>query len=92
MLWFFIGFIAAVLILLLVSWMKNKNIKFVWYEWVIGIAGVLLVLASIQHYTGALREGFAKAALLGSLSFAIPAIILFVIVWQLVARRQRAKA
>ncbi|AGG07024.1 MULTISPECIES: hypothetical protein [Dehalococcoides] len=91
MLWFFVGFIVAVVVLLLVSWLKNKNIKLVWYEWVIGIVGLLLILAAIQHYAGALREGFAKAALLGSLSFGIPAIVLFVVVWQLISRRRRAQ-
>lgn len=87
----FVGFIVAVVVLLLVSWLKNKNIKLVWYEWVIGIVGLLLILAAIQHYAGALREGFAKAALLGSLSFGIPAIVLFVVVWQLISRRRRAQ-
>ena len=88
--WFVIGVVVAAGVTVLVLWLRNRNIAVTWYDWLIGAIGLLLVLAAIQHYTGALAEGFPTAGWLGLLVFGIPALILLVVAWQLIARRQRA--
>lgn len=88
--WFIIGLIAGGAVLGLVLWLRGRDISVTWYEWLIGAAGLLLVLLAVQHFAGSLVEMYPTAGWMGALILGIPAIILLAVVWQLIARRQRS--
>jgi hypothetical protein len=86
---FFLGMIVGAAILGFVLWSRNKGWKFNWYEWLIGSIGLIFLFIAVQHYFASRREFVDLSANLGLIYFGIPAIILFAVVWQLVARRQK---
>ncbi len=88
--WLIIGLLAGAAVLALVMWMRNSNIALKWYDWVIGIIGLLLLLFTIQNYLGSQVELEPAAANLFLLVTGLPAIILLAVSWQLIARRQRS--
>ena len=88
--WLMIGLIVGAALLALVLWLKGRDIRVAWYEWLIGIVGLLLLLFTIQNLVGSLAEIEPTAAYMFLLVTGLPALILLVVAWQLVARRQRA--
>lgn len=82
-----IGFALAALIF----WMRSKNIKMAWYEWLIGIAGLLLVLFAAQNFFEVRAEFNPTAATRFLLFVGLPGLILMVLAWQLTARRQKTQ-
>lgn len=87
--WFVIAIVVCVLIGALVLWLKSTDIKVKWYEWLIGVIGVLLLLFSIQNFFGSQAEFESSAANLFLLVTGLPALILLVVAGMLVARHQR---
>ena len=71
------------------SWLHKRNIMATWYELLIGIVGLVLLLLAVQHFFGAMTELFPFAAWMGLLIIGLPAVILLTVAWQLVARRQK---
>lgn len=90
MLWFVFALALGAVLTGLVLWLRNKGISVKWYEWLIGTIGLLLLLAAGQHYFASLAERYSTAGVMGGLAFAIPALILLAVTWQLIVRRQRA--
>ncbi|ACZ62462.1 MULTISPECIES: hypothetical protein [Dehalococcoides] len=84
-----IGAVAAIGIFEFFKWLQRKNIKANWYEWLIGVVGFALLLLAVQHLFGAMTELFTFAAWMGFAIIGIPALVLMVIAWQLVARRAK---
>ncbi|KSV17252.1 dehalogenase [Dehalococcoides mccartyi] len=84
-----IGALIAVGLYALTGWLRSHNIKVTWYEWLIGMIGLILLLVAVQHYFGASAELFSFAAWMGLAIIGVPALILLVIAWQLVARRAK---
>ncbi|AII61496.1 hypothetical protein [Dehalococcoides mccartyi] len=72
-----------------ISWLRKSNIKVSWYEWLIGIVGLGLLLLAVQHLFGAMSELFSYAAWMGFAIIGIPALILLAIAWQLVVRKTK---
>ena len=71
--------------------MKSKGMSFKWYEWVIGIIGLLLLLFTIQNFFGSQAELEPKAASMFLLVTGLPAVILLVLTGVL-AMRHKATA
>ncbi|GAI40852.1 putative reductive dehalogenase anchoring protein (rdhB) [marine sediment metagenome] len=88
--WFIIGIVLGVAMLALVLWLRGRNIKVTWYEWLIGVLGLALLLYTIQNVVGLLTEIEPTATWMFALVIGLPALILLAVAWQLVARRQRA--
>ena len=88
--WLIIGLVAGAALLALVLWLKGRDIKVAWYEWLMGLVGLLLLLFTIQNFTGSLAELEPTAAYMFLLVTGLPSLILLAVAWQLVARRQRA--
>ena len=88
--WFIIALILGAGLLGLVLWLRSRNIKVTWYEWLIGAIGLLLLLFTIQNFAGSFIELESTAAYMFLLVTGLPSLILLAIAWQLVARRQRA--
>lgn len=88
--WLIIGLVVGAGLLALALWLRGKDIKVTWYDWLIGTIGLLLLLAAAQHYAGSLVEMYPTAGWMGALIFGVPALILLAVTWQLISRRQRA--
>jgi uncharacterized membrane protein HdeD (DUF308 family) len=91
--WFLFGLVLGVGILALVLRVRARKIRMTWYEWIMGIAALVLILLVIQNFVGSLAEEETRAAWMGVLFLGIPAVILGVLAvrlpWQ---RRVRSKA
>jgi len=88
--WLIIGIVIGALLLGLMAWMRSKNMSLTWYEWLIGMVGLLLLLFTIQNFIGSFAEFEPYAAWMFLLITGLPALILLVITWLLARRRQRA--
>ncbi|AHB14080.1 MULTISPECIES: hypothetical protein [Dehalococcoides] len=85
--WFIIGLITGALLSGLVWLMKRDNFSLTWYEWLLGIIGLALVIFTIQNFFGSLDELESKAASMFLLVVGLPGLVLLAISWQLAARR-----
>ncbi len=85
--WFFTGALIGLALVLLIVWLRRNKIVVAWYEWLIGAAGLLLLIFAVQNYSAAAtgQEPFAPGVFL--LIFGLPALTLFVIAAALVAWR-----
>ena len=88
--WFIIALVLGIGVAWLVMFLRSRNIKVTWYEWLIGVVGLLVLLFTIQNFVTAFAEVEPKAAWLFLPVVGLPAILLLVVAWRLVARRQRA--
>lgn len=87
--WLIIGIVIGVAILGLVQWVRNKDVSVRWYEWLIVIIGLGLLLFTIQNFFASLAEDESQAAYMFLLATGLPSLILPAIIWQLVIRRQK---
>jgi len=85
------GAVLGAALLGLSLWMRSRNISLKWYEWLIGIVGILLLLFTVQNFIGSFGEMQATAAWMFLLVTGLPSLILIAITWQL-ARRRRSTA
>ena len=88
--WFLMGILIGITVLGLTLWIRGKNVKLTWYEWLLGIVGSLLLLFTIQNFAGLLTEVQSQAAWLMVVMIGLPAIILLGVTFQLVRRRNQA--
>ena len=88
--WLIVGLIVGAALLGLVMWLRGRDISVSWYEWLIGAIGLLLLMFTVQNYFGSQIELEPAAASMFLLVTGLPALILLVVAWQLIARRQRA--
>ena len=89
--WFIIGIVFGTALLALVLWLRSKNIKVTWYEWLIGVIGLALLLYTIQNVVGLLTEIEPTATWMFALAIGLPALILLAVAWQLAWRRNRVR-
>ena len=71
--WFLFGLVLGACILALVRWAGARKIRMTWYEWIMGIASLILILLVVQNFAGSVGEGEPKAAWMGVLFLGIPA-------------------
>jgi len=86
--WLVIGLIVGALIFWLATMMKSKGMSFKWYEWVIGLIGLALLLFTIQNFFGSQAELEPKAASMFLLVTGLPAVILLVLTGVLATRHK----
>ncbi len=87
--WLVIGLVVGALLIWLVSFMKSKGMAFKWYEWIIGLIGLALLLFTVQNFFGSQAELEPKAANMFLLVTGLPSLILLAITWQLVIRHKK---
>jgi hypothetical protein len=87
MLWAIVFFALGAGLIALIYWLRNNNISLKWYDWILGIVGIALVLAAIEHFAGSAQEGYSTAGWMGALFFGLPGLILLAVAWQLAIRR-----
>jgi len=89
--WFFFGLLIGTGIVSLIFWLLRNKIAVKWYEWLIGVFGLGLLLFMIQNIIGSVREMEPTAAWQFLWLIGLPALILLVLAWWLPWRRYRKK-
>lgn len=88
--WFWyvlIGFLLGGGAVYLWSYLKDKTVKLVWYEWVLFIlAGFVFILLG-QTFIASLEEGQNRAAWLSVVFFGIPIVIMLVVAFRSLQKR-----
>jgi hypothetical protein len=88
--WLVVALVLGFAVAALIAWIRSKGIKMTWYEWLIGIVGLLLVLFAAQNFIE-VRDEFNPSAANNFLFFVgLPGLILMVVAWQLTVRRKKA--
>lgn len=77
--WFVIGLIIGAGLLVLALWLRSRKIAVRWYEWLIGLIGLILLLFTIQNFSASFAEHEEFAAWTFLWVFGLPAIILLAI-------------
>ncbi|BAQ35370.1 dehalogenase [Dehalococcoides sp. THU3] len=85
--WLIISFVLGALALALIMWLRTSHVSLTWYEWLLGIIGLALLLFTILFFTDALGETEPKAGTMFLLVLGLPAVILLALTWQLTVRR-----
>ena len=76
-----------------VFWLAtNGKVKFRWYEWVLAVLGIILILFAIQNYSASQFEYEPRAAGIMIWLFGLPGLILAVIAGVLAWMRARKPA
>ncbi len=88
--WFFMGAIIAGSLTWLCMWTRSRNISITWYEWLIGLLGVLLLAISAQNVWAAIEEMESQAKWFHLLVFGFPGLLLLLVSIQLVRRHKTA--
>jgi uncharacterized membrane protein len=89
--WLAIGLVLGAAIISLVTWLRNHKLKLAWYEWVLGILGLSLLLFAIANYYTSFSENEPTAARNYLLIFGLPALIIVLITFLLSWKRLHRK-
>ena len=77
--WLIIGLVIGAVLLALALWLRSRRIVVTWYEWLIGVIGLLLLLFTIQNFAASFAEYEEFAAWTFLWIFGLPAVILLAI-------------
>jgi uncharacterized membrane protein len=69
--------------------LKDKKIRFKWYEWILVVLGFLLFLFLGQTFIGSFNEGENRAAWMSLLFIGLPIVLIGVGTFRLVQSRTR---
>ncbi len=86
MLWLIVGLVVGAGLFGAVRYSRQPEVTVPWYSWVLGVLGVLFGLMAIEVFFGSLAESETRAAWLGLLAFAVPAVAVGALTWWLTAR------
>jgi uncharacterized membrane protein len=87
---FILGIVLGALLIGLFVYLKSIGFSLSWYEWLIGIVGLLLLFMTIQNMLGSMIELESQAAWMFALIMGLPAVLLLAVDWRLIARRKKA--
>jgi len=73
-----IGFLLGGGVVYLWSFLRDKAVKLVWYEWVLFILAGLIFIFLGQTFIGSFQEGEPQAAWMSVLFMGVPIIIMMV--------------
>jgi hypothetical protein len=93
--WFWyvlIGFVMGGGLVYLQVKLKEMNLKFVWYEWVLTVVGILLFIFLGQTFIASFNEFEPRAAWMSLIFMGFPIVIVGVIVYRSVQKRTTQKA
>jgi len=87
--WFILGLVFGAGLLALIFFILKRKIVVKWYEWLIGVIGLGLLLFMIQNVIGSVRERETLAAWQFLWMIGLPVIILLGLACWLPWRRYR---
>ena len=88
--WFIIGIVLTAAVMLAIFWVRQRSIAVKWYEGLIGVVGLLLLLLTLQTFIGAYNEVEPGAAWMFALVLGLPSLILLAIPSLRVWRRSQS--
>ena len=74
--WLVIGLILGIVLVALVFWLRSRKIRVAWYEWLLGVLGLLSMVFSLQNYQASVAAFEPKAPGMFLLVFGLPGLIL----------------
>ena len=77
--WFIIALLIGAGFLALAWFLNNKNISVKWYEWLLAVIGVFVLLFTIQNATGASAEFEPAAAKIFWIGGGLISLVLIVV-------------
>jgi uncharacterized membrane protein HdeD (DUF308 family) len=86
--WFLFGLLLGAGILALAFWLHARKVRTTWYEWIMGIISLILIVLLVQHFVGSIAEEETRAAWMAVLFLGIPALVLGVLAVRLPYQRQ----
>ena len=87
--WLIVNLLIGAAFVALLWWLRSRDIKLTWYEWLMGLLGFILAIFAFQNFFASLSEYEPDAAPIFLLVFLIPAVILIAIAAQLAIRHHR---
>lgn len=85
--WLIIGLIIGAGLLAWVYWIRERHVKITWYEWLLGIIGLMVLLFAIENFTKFLAEHETRAAWRFLLIAGLPSLMLLSLYFLLPWRR-----
>ena len=92
LLWWVISGVVFAGLLALVLWLRRRDIKVTWYDWLIGALGLVLLLFTFQNFITSFAEREPTAAWMFLLVTGVPSLVLMAIPTLAIWRRNRATA
>lgn len=83
------GILLGIVLVGLFIWFRSKNMSLTWYEWLMGIVGMILLFFTVQNFFGSLAESEFEPAYMILLFMGIPTVVLLILPWQLALRRNK---
>jgi hypothetical protein len=81
-----VGFVLGMILVTMISLSLSKKIVTKWYDWLLGLIGLILLLFTLQNYFASTATMEPMAPRMFLLVFGIPAVIIvatsFLLVWQ----------
>jgi len=74
--WLVIGLILGIVLVALVFWLRSRKIRVAWYEWLLGVLGLLSMVFSLQNYQASVAAFESTAPGMFLLVFGLPGLIL----------------
>lgn len=76
-------------------WLRSKDVKIAWYEWLLSVSGILLILFTIENMRTSYAEFETLAASKFLLIFGLPGLVLFLLAvalvfWRFIRRKRLA--
>lgn len=87
--WAAIAVVLAIGMMLFVQWANRRNIKITWYDWLIGLLGLAILLFSIQNFVASYIEDEPQAALMFLLFPGLIGLLLMGVAYGITIRRRR---
>jgi hypothetical protein len=88
--WMVIGAVLAVALYMLIMWLRNSGYSLKWYDWILGILGMGLLLFTLENFIGSFEEQVPQAAWMFLVVTGIPSLVLLGVVGIQLWRRARA--
>ena len=89
--WFIQGILVTIIVAGFNIWMKDRNVKMVWWKWGLWAFWMTLAAFTIAFIFTSLGEGEKVAAVKGGIIFSIITIISGVGIWRLINRNTEKK-
>lgn len=85
--WFIAGALIGVGLTALGFGLDKRGVKTRWYDWALAAIGAFLILFTLQNVFGSIAEYEDTAVNMFLLFTGLPGVIIGVVVWQLIRRR-----
>ena len=74
--WLIIGLVIGLGLVTLAFWLRSRKIRVSWYEWVLGVLGLLSMAFSLQNYQASVAAFEPVAPGMFLLVFGLPGLVL----------------